>query len=324
MINIENIPLSFGFEQIAIKQKKGLLKSRLDANLKSEIFRGVFISSPIMASNMDTVCNADFCIKLNNLGALGIMHRVGDQAAEIKKIANSGCKIVAASIGLDDEYIDELVSSGANALFLDIAHGYTEYAIEYGKNVKQRHPDVKLIMGNTTNPEMLREVSDFADAVKVGIAQGFACETKNTAGCTEKQFSAIYQCKELSKSLGLPMISDGGIREPADYVKSIAAGANSAMAGMIFARCPESAARIEYKDSGAKKVYEGMSSRKVQQRWNGIKSGTCPEGTIRYLDIGEPADALLQRYMGALRSGISYAGGIDISSFQNIVEFVRI
>jgi len=83
----------------------------------------------------------------------------------------------------------------------------------------------------------LEESNEWVDAIKVGIAQGFACETKNTAGCTEKQFSAVLKFKELSKKLGMPIISDGGIREPADFTKAIAAGASTVMAGKIFAEC---------------------------------------------------------------------------------------
>ena len=142
----------------------------------------------------------------------------------------------------------------------------------------------------------------------------------------EKQFSAVYKFKVLSKSLGVPIISDGGTREPADFVKAIGAGANSVMAGMIFARCPESAADIvQQVGQTPKKLYAGMASRYVQDKWKGgIKEGTCPEGGIRLLEVGESSEKLLERYSGALRSGITYAGGTDIISFQNNVEFVRI
>lgn len=168
---------------------------------------------------------------------------------------------------------------------------------------------------------MLHETCDFVDAIKVGIAQGFACETKNTAGCTEKQFSAVFKFKELSKQYGIPVISDGSLREPADFTKAIAAGANSVMAGKVFAACPESAAEV----IDNKKLYAGMASRYVQNKWRGgLKDGTCPEGGIRYLDIGEPLEQLLERYSGALRSGITYAGGTCIEDFQKEVEFVRL
>lgn len=323
-LNNNEFEISLGFEDVAIKQKKNVLSSRLNADTSAEFVRGIDLKIPLLASNMDTVTNADFCIQLSKLGALGIMHRVGNIIPEIRKISEN-CEVTAASIGINDEVLlKQLVNAGANVIFIDIAHGYSDSLINYGRKIKKEYKHIKLVLGNTTNIDMLHEVDDFADGVKVGIAQGFACETKNTAGCTEKQFSAILKFKEISKKLGLPIISDGGIREPADFTKSMAAGANSAMAGMIFARCPESAAPLIELDGKKKKVYQGMASRAVQDRWRGgLKDGTCPEGATRYLDLGESISDLLERYSGALRSGITYAGATGIKSLQEKAEFVR-
>lgn len=322
-------PKSLGFEEIAFTQKKNLLKSRLDAGIRSEVFRGVFLDVPLIAANMSTVTNWEFCNRLKTLGAMGVLHRAFSNekkyAEEVKKLSNSD-GWVAASIGVPQlDLAKLLVKNNANILFIDIAHGYSDYVVEFCKKLRKEFPSIKLVVGNTVNTEMMQEVDPYVDAVKVGIAQGFACETKNTAGCTEKQFSAILKFKEISKMLGLPYISDGGIKEPSDFTKSIAAGANSAMAGKIFAACPNSAAEIELINDVPKKVYAGMASRYVQETWRGgLKAGTCPEGGVRYLEVGESVEKLIERYSGALRSGITYAGARDIDSFQENVEFIRI
>lgn len=324
------IPQSLGFENIAIQQKKNICNSRLDVNIKSEIIKGIYIDIPIIASNMSTVVNSEFCIKLYKLGALGIMHRAAPKEfiiSEIIKISTE-CPIVAASIGIDKDQYDfalELIKNGCNIIVIDIAHGYSDPVLELAKKIKKFSKDIKIIIGNTTNTSIINECLDFTDAIKVGIAQGLACETKNTAGCTEKQFSAIFKFRDSYKKYGIPIISDGGIREPADFTKSIAAGANSVMAGSIFARCPESAAETVIINNASKKIYAGMASEYVQNKWKGgLKSGTCSEGGVRYLDLGLSADKLLERYSGALKSGITYAGGKDIKSFQDTVEFVRL
>lgn len=325
---------SFGFEDIAIKQKKNICQSRLDVNISSEIIRGVIRPIPMIASNMSTVVNSDFCIKLFKNGALGIMHRADTEKnilSEIKKISKE-CEWVAGSIGIGIDQLElakKMIKNGCNIITIDVAHGFSDTVLELGKKIKKQHPFVKLIIGNTTNPDIIKECYDFVDAIKVGIAQGLACETKNTAGCTEKQFSAVLKFKQLSKNFGIPIISDGGIREPADFSKSIAAGANSIMAGSVFARCPESAAEIEtiFSQDGSvlseRKIYAGMASRYVQEKWKGgLKDGTCPEGGIRYLEMGESLEKLLERYSGALKSGITYAGGNSIDTFQDSAEFV--
>lgn len=321
---------SYGFEDLAIKQKKNICKSRLDVDISSEVFRETYLDIPLIASNMSTVTNADFCINLYNYGALGILHRAASDewlVSETEKIANE-CKLVACSIGVGNDQLllaKKLVDAGANILFIDIAHGYSDYCIDFGKLLKHTFPNIKIVIGNTTNTDIMNEVDSFADAVKIGIAQGSVCETKDTAGCTEKQLSTVIKFKDISKKLGLPIISDGGIKKPSDFTKAIGAGANSVMAGRIFAMCPESAAETINLDGTYKKIYAGMASRYVQNKWkNGIKQGTCSEGKKIYIDIGESVNDLLIRYSGALRSGITYAGGNNIETFQNNCEFILI
>lgn len=335
-ILLQTMENSLGFENIAIKQKKNICKSRLDVDIKSEVIRGIFRPIPLIAANMSTVINSNFYIELYRLGALGILHRADSHDNILKSVKDVAkeCEIVAASIGIDDDQFDfakTLIQAGCNVITIDIAHGYSDLILELGKKIKKFSPHTKIILGNTTNTDIMYECYEFVDAIKVGIAQGLACETKNTAGCTEKQFSAVFKFKDISKKFGIPIISDGGIREPADFTKAIAAGANSVMAGSIFAACPESAAedKFVYSASGEilthHKVYAGMASRYVQEKWRGkMKEGTCPEGGVRYMPIGESVKKLLERYSGALKSGITYAGGNSIETFHNNVEFIKI
>ena len=67
-----------------------------------------------------------------------------------------------------------------------------------------------------------------------------------------------------------------------------------------------------------------MASRYVQEIMHGTVHNDAPEGTIKYLDIGESVTDLVARYAGALRSGISYSGGSSIETFQTSVNWVRI
>jgi IMP dehydrogenase/GMP reductase len=321
---------SYGFENIAIVQKKNICKSRLDVDIKSQFVRDVDINIPLIASNMSTVIDKDFYIKLNNLGAGAIYHRAGkneDIIKDIKEISKE-CEIVAVSIGLGLDQVKfawSLISVGANVICIDVAHGYSDEVINLAKKIKQYDPFIKIILGNTVNPQFLLECDDVADAVKVGIGQGYACDTKNTAGCTERQFSAVFKFKELATELGMPIISDGGIREPADFTKAIAAGASTVMSGKLFAACPESAAEVCSVDDKQVKLYAGMASEYVQNSWKGgLKEGTCAEGGIRYLEISESVEKILERYCGALKSGITYAGAKDIDSFHKNAEFILI
>ncbi|KKN16288.1 hypothetical protein LCGC14_0977440 [marine sediment metagenome] len=318
------MPFSLGFEDVALRQQKAKVISRSEIDISSEVIRGITLDIPLIASNMSTVTNVEFCILLEELGALGVLHR----AASDEVLQQWTCEIskknkwVAVSVGIGASQLDlakKLIRKNANIIFIDVAHGYCNPVIELGRKIKQFAPDVHIVVGNTTHPGLFAESAEFASAIKVGIAQGFACETKNTAGVTEKQFSALQRCALASKTYELPMISDGGVREPADLVKAIATGASCAMAGKIFAACPESAALLNEKGD---KIYAGMASRFVQEQWHGIVKNGAPEGGTRYLPIGESAADLLKRYAGSLRSGISYTGSVNIPELRDNADFV--
>ena len=323
-VKLSTSPISLGFEDVAIVQKKSTIQSRSDINIKSEIIRDVEIDIPLIAANMNTVTNTEFCITLAKLGAIGVLHRASsDDLLEqwTKQIAQHN-KWVAVSVGIGITQLElakKLIRANANIIFIDVAHGYCNPVLDLGRNIKKFAPDVHIVVGNTVNPGLITESADFASAVKVGIAQGFACETKNTAGVTEKQFSAIQKCILASRTYGLPIISDGGIREPADFVKAIGGGASSVMAGKIFASCPESAAIL---NANGEKIYSGMASRSVQEKWRGKVSNDTPEGGTRYLPLGESVGNLLKRYSGSLRSGISYAGHSSVKEFRNNTDFI--
>lgn len=335
-IDLSTLETSYGYDNIALVQQKNILSSRLDANIQSEIIRGVTVEIPMIAANMSTVVDVKFYNLLHRLGAFAVLHRAktNEQMLQDVKEVAATCTWVAASIGISSDQFDHvknMIKWGCNIVVIDIAHGYSDSVLSLAKKIKYYSPSTKIVLGNTTNVNMLYECYDFIDAIKVGIAQGFACETKNTAGCTEKQFSAILKFKHVAKQFGIPVISDGSIKEPADMVKALAAGANSIMAGRIFAACPESAAEIEikYNENGSifskKKIYAGMASKYVQEKWRGgLKPGTCAEGGIRYLDIGESAEKLLEKYSGALKSGITYCGAENIKTLQDNAKFVII
>ena len=322
---------SYRFCDVAIKQRENICKSRLDVKVDSEVILGIRRPIPLIAANMSTVTNANFCIQLYKLGALGVLHRAfpntDDYINEVKKIAKE-CPVAAASVGVKEHdyvLVKQLVEAGANCLVVDIAHGFCDPCLQVCKYIKLHYPTVRVMAGNTVNPDMIPMFYKWVDAIKIGIGGGSACSTANTAGCTKNQFSAVYDCRELSNQYGIPIISDGSIKLPGDFSKAIGAGASAVMGGSIFARCPESAGIIVEVEGVKKKIYSGMASLAVQEQWkNGLKPNTCAEGKTLFLDLGEPVDKLLERYSGALRSAITYAGYDNIGDFKRGCEFILI
>ncbi len=321
---------SLSFNDVAIYQKKNKVASRLSVDTSSEIIRGVVRPTPLIAANMSTVVNAEFYKQIYALGGMAFLHRaqtIDEQITEIKDVAKV-CEWVGFSIGVGQEYKDrvgDMIAAGGNICLIDIAHGYSDSVIDLGRWIKLMYPQVKIVVGNTNNVEMMNEVKDFADAIKIGIANGAACRTKDTAGCVEGQWTVINRFSNAARELNIPVISCGGIRQASDFTKAIAAGANSCMIGSVFASTPESAAPIKHTLDGKFKIYSGMASKAVQDKWKGgLKDGTCAEGTTLLLPISEPLEQVVQHYVGALRSGITYAGSTSVKEMQENVTWIKL
>ena len=176
-VDLSAMDISLGFDHIAIKQGRSRCDSRLDAQIESEVIRGITRPVPLIASNMSTVTDSSFCTKLYNLGALGVMHRAlpeEDLIAEIKSIAEQ-CDTVCASVGVGNNQVGlakKLIEAGANVIFIDIAHGYSQSVIDTAKSIRRYSSLTKIVVGNTTNPDMLEECQSIADCCKCGIGQG--------------------------------------------------------------------------------------------------------------------------------------------------------
>ena len=59
---------------------------------------------PLIAANMDTICESKMAIAIGKLGGLGVIHRfmtIEEQANQIKEVREQGL-IAAAAIGVKD------------------------------------------------------------------------------------------------------------------------------------------------------------------------------------------------------------------------------
>ena len=77
------------FDDVLLTPQYSTLKSRRDVDTSSQFVPGLRLATPIVASNMDTVCEADMAITMAELGGLGIIHRylsVIDQEGEVIRV----------------------------------------------------------------------------------------------------------------------------------------------------------------------------------------------------------------------------------------------
>jgi len=243
---------------------------------------------------------------------------------------------VAAGVGIAGDTmdrVDELIKAQADALVIDTAHGHSKGVIEMLKKIKAKYPEKDVVAGNIGTAEAAIElVKAGADAVKVGIGPGSICTTRIIAGVGIPQLSAIYNVSKAIKDSGVPVIGDGGIRYSGDIVKGLAAGADSIMAGGLFAGVEESPGETILFQGRKFKSYRGMGSVEAMQQGSkdryfqdmeeDIKK-LVPEGIAARVPYKGSLYEVLYQLIGGLRAGMGYCGAQNIKKLQE-AKFTRI
>ena len=244
---------------------------------------------------------------------------------------------VAAALGVTADAVDRaaaLVQAQVDAVIIDTAHGHTKGVVAVLKEVKEKFPDLDVVVGNIATAEAAHYLVDAgADAVKVGIGPGSICTTRVVAGVGFPQFSAVLEVAAALKDTGVPVIADGGIRYTGDIPKALAAGADCVMLGSLLAGTKESPGETIIYEGRKFKSYRGMGSvgamkkgskdRYFQDVEDDIKK-LVPEGIVGRVPYkGELVESMTQ-FIGGLRAGMGYCGAKDIASLKENGRFVKI
>jgi IMP dehydrogenase len=324
---------SLSFEDVIIIPKKNDIKSRSHVSLETNISKNYKIPSPLICANMECVINSDFAIKLWENNIAGAMHRFfkleEDYIKELEKIAKSGA-LTIASCGVQEEQInlmEKCVEVGTNIIIVDVAHGYSESVRNAVIKLKEKFGklNVDIIAGNFADGEAIEYLHDCIDGAKIGIGTGSICQTQIKTGSGNGPIGSIKSAYAAAKKYNIPLIYDGGISEPGDVLKALISGANSVMAGKIFARCPESAAEIVEKDGKEFKVYYGMASHVLKNKAYGNKKNhVASEGISAYIPLGASINEFAAEFLAAIKSGFTYSGSLNIEELQTKGELQRI
>mgnify|MGYP001407197263 CR=1 FL=1 len=243
---------------------------------------------------------------------------------------------VAAGVGVTTDTIqrvEALVKNGVDAIVIDTAHGHSKGVIEMLKEVKKRFKGIDVVVGNIGTGEAAKKLVEAgADAVKVGIGPGSICTTRVIAGVGLPQLTAIYEVAKAIKGTGVPVIGDGGLRYSGDIVKAIAAGANTVMAGSLFAGTEESPGETIIYNGRKFKSYRGMGSIEAMQQGSKDRyfqdveddiSKLVPEGIAARVPFKGNLSEVIYQLVGGLRAGMGYCGSANIESLMK-AQFVRI
>jgi IMP dehydrogenase len=227
------------------------------------------------------------------------------------------------------------VDAGVDVMVVDVAHGHADHALDMVRQLKSRFPQVPVIAGNVATADAVLDLADAgAEAVKVGVGSGSICITRVVTGYGVPQLTAISDCAQAGRSVGVPIIADGGIRNSGDVSKALAAGASTVMLGGALAGTDESPGAAVIRGGRRYKIVRGMASLTANvaraevdrvenvedEEWREI----VPEGVEAVVPYRGSVEDILHQFVGGLRSGMSYAGAKTMESFWDKAEFIRI
>ncbi len=244
---------------------------------------------------------------------------------------------VAGAVGIAAdtlERVEALINANADAIVIDTAHGHTKSVIGILHDIKKSYPHIDVVAGNIGTSEAAKKLADSgADGLKVGIGPGSICTTRVIAGVGIPQLSAIYNVAKAIEGSGIPVIADGGIRYSGDIIKAIAAGADSIMAGALFAGVEESPGDTIIYNGRKFKAYRGMGSIEAMQQGSkdryyqdvedDIKK-LVPEGIEARVPFKGNLSEVIYQMTGGLRAGMGYLGASNIAVLKKDAKFVRI
>lgn len=178
------------------------------------------------------------------------------------------------------------------------------------------------------------------------------CLTSQQTGVGYAMASLVKECRDakVEHNLSAKIIADGGMKDYADIIKSLALGADIVILGSVLNKALESCAptymenkkheswtepgeQIDQYDekyqelfkSGVQlyKKFRGMSTKGVQKKWGNDKVRTS-EGVVRLNPVMYTLSGWRENLEAYLRSAMSYCGASRIEEFIGIPSYTFI
>lgn len=346
--------LNLTFDDVLIDPKFSRIKSRKDVSLDLKL--GSDLKLPVISANMDTVTGVEMAKAMLKAGAQACLHRFWTTEDNVKAfldVFSSTNKKCFVSVGLGEvefNRAEALYKVGARYFIIDVAHAAQEAVAEQYVNMKRTLKDSFVVVGNFGN---FHSIQDFwrelnircfgamIDAVKIGIGPGSACTTRIKTGVGVPQLSAILDVAEgLKNYLDKPLIiADGGMKNPGDIAKALAAGADCVMLGGMLAGTDETPGEVitghDYMTTSSKpilpgeqewkwKKYRGSASKEAYSDQGKDDSWRTAEGEAFVVACKGPVAQVLQDVEGGLRSAFTYVGARTIADFHERAKFLEV
>jgi len=330
--------VKLGFKDVLIRPKRSTLKSRSEVSLeRTFIFKHTKMSwdgVPLIAANMDNIGTFAMAAALGEYKLITAIHKHYSLEQWQSFYKNNNQVIsnhVMVSTGISktefiklDTICKEIPS--LNFICIDVANGYSEYFVEFVRQVRETHPDKVIVAGNVVTGEMVEElILSGADIVKVGIGPGSVCTTRVKTGVGYPQLSAVIECADAAHGLGGQIISDGGCTCPGDVSKAFGAGADFVMMGGMLAGHDESGGEVIEKNGNRYKSFYGMSSETAMKKYSGgVAEYRASEGKTVDVEYRGAVESTIQDVLGGVRSTCTYVGASSLKQLSKRTTFIRV
>jgi len=312
------------FDDVWIEPRYSEIESRSNPNLSSKLSEYVTLDHPVIASNMASVVGVEMAKTFDQSGSIAFHHRfhTRQDLISLAQDKDKNRKYFAFSVGIKEEDLntakDIFNMLGDEAIILvDIAHGHSKKMGEFVSQVKKIGYKT-VVAGNVATAEGYKFLSEAgADAVRVGVAGGKVCTTKNITGHHIPTFQSVYECALYKRDASI--IADGGISSSGDAAKALAAGADFVCLGSVLA--PTSASPSELiqdpVDGLQYKMHYGMSSKTAMDTFfAGKKTHVAPEGKTMKMPYAGETSEILTEFIAGIKSALTYSGVDNIPDFQ--------
>lgn len=334
----QELPLALSYDDVLLVPQHSKISSRNEVDLSTTLTPKLKLKLPIVAANMSDITGVKMAVNLGKLGALAVLPRFmseEEQAEMVKKTKKSGIA-VAAAVGIRNGMFsraDTLVKAGATVLFIDVAHGHMQKAIDGTKKLRQRYgKNVDLVSGNVATSKAAEALFKAgADSVKVGVGPGSICTTRIETGSGVPQITAIMDAAKVARRFKKTVLADGGTKNSGDIVKGLAAGASAIMTGSQLAGTDESPGKKMKINGKWFKNYNASTSlaeKKKHVKENGHEYSKNYvkqiEGVESLVPYKGPVEDVINKIAANVRSGFSYSGAKNIKDLWKKHKFVRI
>ncbi len=318
------------FDDVALVPNYSPIKSRKEPDVSS-----AGLKIPIIAAPMNTVCEYEMALKLDDLGGVGVIHRymsIEAQLEQYAKFVNREAPFFA--IGATGDYLERfeaLSQAGVKKFCIDVANGDSAASLEAITMIRKRS-DCTLMTGNVCTEEGFRRLAEAgSNLIRVGVGSGAMCKTRVVTGHGVPQLTALMWAARAREAYpDVILISDGGTRTSGDIVKALAI-ADVVMLGSLLAATDETPGQVirKPKNGGIHsfKFYAGMASehgRSLNNWFDRTKTSYVPEGDSVMLPCKGPVENVLNNLIGGLRVGMSYAGASTLKELREKATFVKI